>query len=453
MLRWSRVLIALLALAVLAAGCRTDDAAAPADDPADPAAEPAEPDDAEADDADAEVTAEGPGISDEPCPDAVNEDNGCIYLGVMSDFTEGPFSASGPAIQQAQEAFWQRVNEEGGIGGYDIDNTTHVRDNLYQPETQAEVFEEIRGEILAVATSLGSPTTNAIAADLDEENLVTVPVAWNSEFAFEDFIAESGPNYCVESMNAVDYFVEQLDGSGTVMSVHFPTDFGQDAAVGARIAAEENGLEFASVPTPPGADNQAEAISAIVSQSPDLVVLTTGPTEAAAIIGQAAAQGFQGRVIGSAPTWNVALLQTPAAPALEALYLVAAPFESYGVDTPGHEAMREAMGDVQGSDFYTAGWVSQYPLRDALQAAADAGDLSREGVRAAYQSLTEVDYEGMQPEGAGNFAGEPNERIVRQSVISEPDPEAPAGITTIQDWWSGPTAEEHDFTEPCLAQY
>ena len=34
----------------------------------------------------------GPGITEEACPEAVNEDNGCIYLGTISDLTVGPFA-------------------------------------------------------------------------------------------------------------------------------------------------------------------------------------------------------------------------------------------------------------------------------------------------------------------------------------------------------------------------
>src|SRR5690606_1969115 len=69
------------------------------------------------------------GVTEDPCPEAVNPDNGCIYLGTLSDLTVGPFSPLAPAIVEAQKAFWKRVNENGGIGGYDIDVTTYVRDN------------------------------------------------------------------------------------------------------------------------------------------------------------------------------------------------------------------------------------------------------------------------------------------------------------------------------------
>ena len=83
--------------------------------------------------------AEAPGVTEKPCPEAVNDDNGCIYLGTISDLTQGPFAPLGVAITDAQKAFWQRVNEDGGIGGYDIDVTKYVKDNLYNPQTHAQV--------------------------------------------------------------------------------------------------------------------------------------------------------------------------------------------------------------------------------------------------------------------------------------------------------------------------
>ena len=105
-------------------------------------------------------------MTDEACPDAVNEDNGCIYLGTISDLTQGPFAPLGVPITEAQKAFWQRVNEDGGIGGYDIDVTEYVKDNLYNPQTHKQVYGEIKGDVLALAQTLGSPTTLAILPDL-----------------------------------------------------------------------------------------------------------------------------------------------------------------------------------------------------------------------------------------------------------------------------------------------
>ena len=419
--------VLLVALALLATGCRGGG------------------------EADGESAVNAPGVTDEACPEAVNADNGCIYLGTISDLTQGPFAPLGVPITEAQAAFWNRVNEDGGIGGYDIDVTKYVKDNLYNPQTHQQVYGEIEGDVLALAQTLGSPTTLAIIPDMNRDEMIGAPASWTSLWAFEDAILESGANYCVEGMNAVDYMVSEKDIS-SVMAVGFPGDYGGDGAAGAEIAAEANGLEFTGVETAPGQEAQAGAISAIVKQKPDLVLLGTGPTETAVIVGQAAAQGFQGQFIGLGPTWNPALLETPAAPALEALYMQSGYWGPFGTETPGHQAMRDALGEVaQPNDGYTAGWAWSYPLKAALEEWLEGDyDKDRAGLLEAVQSLETIDYEGMLPEEAGNRTGEPDETIFRESVLSKVDPKAPSGVTIVSDFTAGPTASEHTFDGACF---
>jgi ABC-type branched-subunit amino acid transport system substrate-binding protein len=392
------------------------------------------------------------GVTAEACPNAVNSDNGCIYLGVISDLTEGPFAALAVPITDAQKAFWKRVNETGGIGGYDIDVTTYVRDNKYNPQIHNQVYQEIKGKVLALAQTLGSPTTAAIINDMKANNVVGAPASWTSGWAFQDVIIESGTNYCYESMNSVDYAVEEF-GTKSVMAVHYPGDYGADAAAGAKIAAERNKLPFTAVETQQGQENQAGAIDRIVSAKPDLVILTTGPTDAAVIIGQSAARRYQGKFIGTSPTWNPLLLKSPAAPAIKALYLQSGPWQTFSADTPGHQAMREALGpDVKPNDGYTSGWAWSYPLKAALQKAVDDKDLTRAGLLRAVKQLESVDYEGMLPSAAGNYKADPSEAVVRQSLISKPDEQGAAGVTTIKDFFVGPTAEQYTLDGPCYEQ-
>jgi ABC-type branched-subunit amino acid transport system substrate-binding protein len=389
------------------------------------------------------------GVTAEACPQAVNADNGCIYLGVISDLTEGPFAALAVPITDAQKAFWKRVNTAGGIGGYDVDVTSYVRDNKYNPQIHNQVYQEIKGKVLALAQTLGSPTTAAIINDMKTSKVVGAPASWTSGWAFEDVIVESGVNYCIESMNSVDYAVEQFQAKN-VMAVHYPGDYGDDAAAGAKIAAERGKLPFTDVETQQGADNQAGAVDRIVSAKPDLVILTTGPTDAAVIIGQAAARGYAGKFIGTSPTWNPALLKSPAAAAIKALYLQSGPWETFSADTPGHKAMREALGSgVTPNDGYTSGWAWSYPLKAALQKAVDNKDLTRDGLLAAVKQLESVDYEGMLPGSAGNYQGDPNAAAVRQSLISKPDDAGAAGVTTVKEFFVGPTAEQYKLDGPC----
>lgn len=481
--RWARTALLLAILALLAAACRSggdaedtaaDDATGGAvedtADPATPAGDVATADDATpAETGDAEPTGEAEetegtaapagdiqtdvGITEEACPEAVNPDNGCIYLGTISDLSVGPFVALATLLTNAQAAFWNRVNEDGGIGGYDIDVSEFVRDNQYQAEVHSQVYEEIKDEVLALAQTLGSPTTAAIIEDLNAEGIVAAPASWTSAWLFQDVIIESGNTYCIEAMNGVEWVLENRNpDAASVMAVHFPGDYGADGAAGARIAAENNGLEFSEVETTPGADNQGGAISEVVATNPDILVLTVAPAETGTIVGQAAQQGFTGTVILDGPAYNKALLESAAGPAILEQVVIGYPWPGFEGESPGHEAMREALGDVDPNDGYVSGWVWSYPLLAALRAAADNGDLTRQGVLDAVTTLETVDYEGMLPEGTGNFSGEPNDQAVRQTTIAVPDAESPTGSRVEADFFEGPSAAEYQFEGPCFEQ-
>jgi ABC-type branched-subunit amino acid transport system substrate-binding protein len=390
------------------------------------------------------------GVTKEACPKAVNKSKGCIYLGIISDLTVGPFKALAVPITDAQKAFWKRVNEKGGIGNYEIDVETYVRDNKYNPQTHNEVYQEIKTKVLALAQTLGSPTTAAILGDMKANSVVAAPAAWTSAYAFEDNILESGANYCFESMNAVDYAVETFK-SKSVMAVHLAGDYGDDAAAGAKLAAEKLGLTFTNVKTDTGTDKQAGAIASILSTKPDLVILTTGPADAATIVGGSVQRGYTGKFIGTSPTWNPGLLQSAALPALKASYLQTSPWKTYVTESVGHKAMRDALGsNVTPNDGYTSGWIWSYPLKAALEKAVTDGDLTRAGLLKAAKALKSVDYEGMLPDGAGNYVGGPDAQF-RQSLVYNPAAgNGTTNVPLVKDYFVGPTAKDYKFDKPCF---
>jgi ABC-type branched-subunit amino acid transport system substrate-binding protein len=390
------------------------------------------------------------GVTEEPCPNAVNKDHGCIYLGIISDLTKGPFAPLGVPITEGQKAFWAKVNKDGGIGDFDIDVTTYIRDNEYVPATHKAKYDEIRGKVLAIAQTLGSAHTAAILGDLVADKMVAAPASFASAWLFEDMILETGASYCIEGMNALDYAVTEKNVK-SAMAVHYPGDYGDDAAAGARLAAERNKLTFIDVKTTPGQENQSEAVGRLVQAKPDLVYVATSPTDLAVIVGQAVAKGYKGLFIGSAPTWNPGLLKGPAAAALTAQYLQAAPFGPWNTESKGHAAVRQTLGaGFTPHDAAVAGWAFSYPLKAALEAAIEGGDVTRAGLQKAVKGLESVDFEGIYPEGSGNYAGNPHEAAVRQSLINKPDPAGPTGLALVKEFFVGDTAKDYNFTKPCF---
>lgn len=388
------------------------------------------------------------GITSEPCPDAVNEDNGCIYLGIITDMT-GPFSPIGGPMAQGSQAFWKMVNESGGIGGYDVDVTKYVKDSAYNETTHTQLFQEMEGDILMLAHSMGTAHTNAILEDARDNDIVVLPASLGSNWLFEDGVMHIGTSYCAEGMNMVDYAVDTL-GAESIGVVHWPGDYGDDSANGAKIAAEARDVEVFDYTTGQGgADAQTGVISAILKDQPDVVMIATSAVEVGAVIGLTAAQGYQGKFIGAIPSWSGALLASEAAPAIQAMYLHASSIPAWSADTPGHQEMRDYVGDIEPNDWFAVGWAGSHAVKALLEKAIADDKLTREGVVETLNAMEGVDSKGMLPDGDGHYAGDANDNAIRSTLINVPDANAATGLTQSVEPFVGPTAQDYEFTEAC----
>lgn len=397
----------------------------------------------------------GTGVTSEPCPGSTNPDNGCIYLGVISDLTEGPFVPLALEVVKGQEAFWKTINDAGGVNGFDVNVSQNTRDNKYDPAVHSQEYRAIEPNILALAQTLGTPQTQAILPDMDADNVIGVPASWWSgwQFSADDFgvVLESGASYCMQAMSGMDWYVENNGAIETILSVGPPGDYGGDFSAGTEKWAEANGVEFLGfVEQLPNsiAGNQDAAVQQILAANPDVVTLGTGPAEVAEIVGKAVASGYAGKFVGAAPTWNPILLQTAAAPALLATLVNVGTTPSFGsTDSPAMQAIIASTGGTPpANDGYTYGWVWQYPMLAALQKAAASGDLTREGLRAAVADGVEVDYQGALPNVTVNG---PSALVDRSVTVAAPDEAGELGLRTLEVSYLGPTAEAYDYSAPC----
>jgi ABC-type branched-subunit amino acid transport system substrate-binding protein len=408
------------------------------------------------------------GVTMEPCPDAVNPENGCIYLGSITDFT-GPFAAFGQPLAWGHEDFWARVNNEGGLGAdggmkFDValtaDNTI---DAGYVTEQHVAGYEQIRGRIAALAETLGTVQTLAALPLYAEDDTIAAVSTWYSGWSFPDIdqglIMETGTNYCMEAMNGFDFVEQARAGAAfTYAIVEFPGDYGADYAAGVKYAAQQYGLgdplaEVIQIPFSAGGTIN-DAVAAMLGAQPDVIFVVTGPLELANLMGGVYGGGLQTAMyVGVGPSWNVGLLgQEALVPLLEAAYFNTAPWGGWNTDTPGHAAMRAA-AEAAGRDpaslgaGYVAGWAMEYNIKAALEAAIANGDLTRAGIKAAADALTAVDYEGMLP--AKSFVGTPAETVERGSLVNRIDATSVDGVAAVAPFFIGPTAAAYDFSAPC----
>lgn len=86
-----------------------------------------------------------------------------------------------------------------------------------------------------------------------------------------------------------------------------------------------------------------------------------------------------------------------------------------------------------------------------MRAAADSGDLTREGLLAAAEGITSVDYEGILPEGSGNISGDANDAALRVTTFARLAADSEVLVEEIETGFGGPTAESYEFEAACYA--
>jgi ABC-type branched-subunit amino acid transport system substrate-binding protein len=417
---------------------------------------------------------ESPTGSDAPAVDpasiatdvGVTEDT--ISVGMLADLS-GAFAPLVTQIVEAQEVYWEQVNADGGIAGRQVELI--VEDNAYEVPVQLEKYEAIRNEVAIISQSTGSPHTSAIAQQLVDDDLVAIPLSWYSGWADPDFGAnalETYATYCVESMNGIEWLHTNRDVQ-TVALISFPGEYGGDGDAGARMAAEQLGLEIvydgAGRVTQPTNDNPEPDVSGIiqdiVDSNPDLVWTTINPGTLARIMGGAVGQGYQGLWSGNVPSFSYLLLGSELAPLLDQYYITSGYTVTWGEDVPEMAALQEAMAagrpDLPPSDAYVFGWTEAQTTHAILEQAAANGDMTRAGIVAAAKEVT-VDYNGLAP--TQTWSGEANDYIVRETYMYDVDlaafdltpmgeGEGDTGTVLLEGPYTGELAANFVYEGPC----
>jgi ABC-type branched-subunit amino acid transport system substrate-binding protein len=393
-----------------------------------------------------------------------------IRVGLLADLS-GPFAALVADIVTAQQAYFDRVNADGGIAGRDVE--LEVVDTRYDVPTHQQFFQQMAAEddsgVVFISQSTGSPHTANIAQSLIDTDMIAIPLSWYSGWADPTLgqnALETYTNYCFEAMNALQFMADE--GAQTVAIATFPGEYGQDSAAGAKMAADELGLEVVydgeGKVTPPTATNptpdNSAVVQAIVDADPDWVWATVNPATLAVLMGQAAGDGFQGKWSGASPSYNDILLTSEVADLIDSSYWISTYTVTTGTDVPGMEDMISTIQaydpEARTSDAYVYGWTEAMITDAVLRQAAENGDMTRAGVtEAAFQ--VEVDFQGLAPNQT--WEGEPNDYLVRESYIFKPSVanynqaplgEGSTGTELVEGPFASPLAENYDFQAPCF---
>jgi ABC-type branched-subunit amino acid transport system substrate-binding protein len=389
-----------------------------------------------------------------------------IRVGMITDYS-GIFAPLVVEIADAHKAYFEKVNDEGGIAGRMIEPVE--RDAGYDVPRHIEIYQQMRQDsaegVAMLSLSVGSPHTASVTPEMEQDDMVAIPLTWYSGWADPDFgapVAEMYTTYCLESHNAISWMHDRLqaDGEETRLAIiSFPGEYGQDGATGAKLAAEALGIEIVydgEGQVVPGAD-QTPVISSLITADPTLVYATINPTALSEIFGGARARGLEALWTGNSPTFDHRLLDTDLAADLSDYYFYSTYTALWGTDVDGMDElmaeMAERRPEAPVSDPYIIGWTYAQLAHQLLEHAASRGDLTRAGIMAAFndEAFT-ADFGGLAPRQT--WAGDPDDYLVRDSYMYSVDHTTRTIVPVSQEGGStGLVLEEGPFTADITADY
>jgi ABC-type branched-subunit amino acid transport system substrate-binding protein len=373
----------------------------------------------------------GPGVTDDT-----------ITLGVLTD-QSGPFAGASRGIAQGRQLFWDARNADGGVCDRTVEFT--VSDHGYNAQNATTLYAAMQPDVLAFDELLGSPMIDALRPSIDRDNVLTMAVSFSSSLLDSPNIVVTGATYDIEMINALEWLVEEgrIAEGDTVGHIYLEGDYGENALAGAQYAADELGVEIAPQKVQPTDADLTAPVTALDDAGASVVLLTTTPPQAASAVAVAQANGLDMSFVGSNPTFSPALLNSPAAEALQSSYEMVSAIAPYASEAAGPTSVRDAFAttfaDETPTHFVLYGYAQGELMAQILETACDNGALTRTGLQEAFQSLDNVDTGGLV--AAMDFS-DPGQPPAREVNILKPDAGVVGGLVEVQGLFASPLAVE-----------
>ena len=380
-----------------------------------------------------------------------------INLGILTPLS-GPVAAPiGIPLTKGIETYFKAVNASGGIDGYTINLVE--KDSKYDPQTQVQMYNQIHNQVLMLAESLGSPTTQAIVSLSERDKMLVSAATLDSILARQQYMIMIGTPYRLQVENGLEYATKvaaQLGVSNPKIGIISQDDaYGQDGLTGYQEALGcYTNLSDVARATYEATDTSFVAqVTKMKQAGAQFVVLTAIPTAAGAIIGTAAAMGYFPQWILNSPAWLNAFVGSNGPQfdqLLEKSVWVVAQGASWGDRSqPG---MAEMMDNIQKyapdqkpDGYFQFGYAEAKVTYAILKKAADNGDLTREGLLKAFNELGTVSLGGLFGADA-KYGSSPDQRVpTRDSTVYGIDPSVPGNLKSLSGDFTGTCAAKSSF--------
>jgi ABC-type branched-subunit amino acid transport system substrate-binding protein len=367
-----------------------------------------------------------------------------ITLGLLTDLS-GVFAPLGKPIVQANRLFWKEKNAQGGVCNRTVNLV--VKDHGYDPQKAVVQYRELSSQVAGLQQLLGSPITAALLPSLKSDQMISLLAAWPSSLLPNDNIIITGTTYDIEMINGLDYLLQQgkLKKGDKIGHVYFEGEYGENGLKGSKYFAQKNGMTVVEQKIKATDEDMSGQVAALKRAGVKAIALTTAPTQMASVAGIAAAQGMNVPVVGNNPTYDPALLKTPAAKALEANAFVVSSIAPYNLDKPAVQKVASDYSEAYPKEVPKGsapfGYMQSQLMYEILNQACKNKDLSRGGLVTAAHQLKNVQTGGLTAAPLNyTSAGQPSERAV---YIAQPA-SVPGGLKALPKTFESATAKSYE---------
>ncbi len=375
-----------------------------------------------------------------------------IRLGILTPLSGPVADPIGKPLTRGIEVFFDSINAQGGIDGYQVQLVEE--DTQYDPQREVVEYNKISNQVLMIAESLGTEPSVAIEHLAVFDHMLVSAATLSSSLVRQKYLFLVGTPYRLQVENAFDYVVNKL-GIQTPRTgiIYQGDDYGLDGLTGYQESIAFYHLhDVAQATITSGQQDMSGAVLQMKAAGAQYVVLTTVPGDTANIILTAHALGYDPQWIMQSPAYSNLLMGVPGLASLLAQHAWEVNQGADWGDTskPGMAAMMQDIQrfapDQKPDGFFEFGYTEAKITYAILKKAADAGNLTRDGLFQAFESIGTIDLGGLYPSVHYGSSGNPAERVPsRDNTIYAIDPTSPTTIKDLSGDFVGQAAQQSQF--------
>jgi len=364
-----------------------------------------------------------------------------ITLGVMTD-KSGVFKNLGLGITQGNELWAKDFNAAGGVCGRQV--KLEEVDHGYKADTAKTLYPQIEPKVLGFVQMLGSPVVAALKQNLSSDKAVAAPASWSSELLDNPYVMIVGTTYDLEIIDGLSYLQEKglIKDGDTIGHVYIDGEYGKNGLRGSQFYSKKHNMTVKEVKITSTDSDLTNVVTGLKGDGVKAIVLTTTPTQTGSAVAANKALGLNVPVLGNNPTFDPALLKSPAASALDKLTIVASsvPFSADIPKAKEVAAKYKAAYKETPNGGVPYGYAVAEVWGAVLKKACDNKDLTRDGIAAALKQTTSASTDNLV--AALDFS-KPGTPATRQVYAATPDATAEGGVKYVKPLFEAPEAKEY----------